>query len=148
MLQFLLKFTCADVCTPDNLSVLTGLNVHTLPNQTCWRHWLTCTLTERVLLCIAIRIECWGTEHSVHIHKTASSLEIRHHSWSLKHTKESFIEFSKSYLCESSWIWLASGYGPGRLGRPGRLKFEPWGVPLPLLSKGVFGLDILRLRNN
>ena len=35
VLEFLLKFTGADVCTPDNLSVLTGLNVHTLSNQTC-----------------------------------------------------------------------------------------------------------------
>ena len=41
---------------------------------------------------VTVRVESGGAEHSVNIHKSAASLEVRHHGRSLKHTKESFCE--------------------------------------------------------
>jgi hypothetical protein len=93
VLKFLLKFTGTDVCSPDNLSVLAGFNVYSLSNQPSGRHWLACSLSQRVLLSVAIRVKSRCAEHSVNVHKTASSLEVRHHGWRLKHAKESFFEF-------------------------------------------------------
>jgi hypothetical protein len=88
VLKFLLKLTSADVRSPDDLSVLAGLIVHSLANQTGGGHWLACALAKRVLLSITVGVKGWSSEHSVNVHETASLLEVRHHGWCLEHTKK------------------------------------------------------------
>ncbi len=148
MLKLLLKFTGADVCSPDDLGVLAGLNVDSLSNQSSGWHWLAWALTKRVLLSISIRVEGGCAEHSVNVHKPASLLEVRHHGWSLKHAKESFIELScltceKVLECDLPRAGVLVGW----------VDQVDWNLSLGefrchLQVKEFWVLTFLRLRNN